>query len=239
MTGSYSDTNLRVVYPHDINDSIRDVLRRDATAYWKMDEWNGTRRDSTGRGNHFSQSFGVTNGVSGKVATGAFFEESTNSMSAVGSADLKTGNISFYISFWIKLLSNHGSASLVLSKINPDFEFSVETNGSPLPNRKMTFWTLGGGVENSQIISSNQFYFVEVYQDNINIRIGIAINNGAFTTVGYGLSPAATNSPVEIQKDLVTSDHFVIDEILFMRRLPTNYERDYLWNSGNGVSLFP
>lgn len=232
----------------DASDSIGDALRADAKAYWKMDEVSGNRADATGRGNTLIQTNGVTPGVAGKINNaGSFDETSGRCLESLHSADLIIDkDLNFYLCTWVKINTKttlQNGQYFLFSEDTIGFNIEWEFEYQKVPDR-IVFNAMSSGVSANTFGSPpiNTWLFCEIYYNTTTNKLGIAINNGVFdenTPIAQNLY---NNDTVLMMGDLNYGEwplNGYMDECFIMHRIPTQEERDYLYNGGAGRTLYP
>lgn len=266
MSGTITDVRLRMqVTDEMISNGIGMKLKQDAVAYWKMDELTGTRRDATGKGNDATGNVFVSS-VPGKIGNAVQFTpslvEANGSYISVPSPNynLPIGTGSFFMWGWfylnsvfdpstftdgwniydrtidaasvpegnIWLTSSHGVAALQISWGGNIPVFAADTN------------------EDGDLVSGVPYFFVAGVDRTLNKGF-VRLNNGVMR---YGIEPPSPPvSPADSGITTVvggfpdyapaTLDGWLDEMGLIIGRVPTSSELDYLWNDGNGRSLFP
>jgi hypothetical protein len=244
----------------DEPDPIGDALRADAVAYWKMDEASGTRQDSTSNNRDLTET-GSVPGVTGKVGDAANFTiAAANGLKILSdTAFTCLGTEPFTFAFWVKLadieaVSDHTLMYRTVQDPTTTIDWYVFFN--PVNGNFMVLDAYDvddneyGFVLHTTEISAGVWYFVLGYIDPVGELAGLRVNDvevteGFFSTpVAHGtynnncLSVGAElnfNNPIEAQFQ-ARGD---MDEVGFWPRLLTTEEKDYLYNSGNGRTLYP
>lgn len=242
MSGTWADAGLRVAWTNfpDFG-GIGDVLRADAVAYWKLDEASGTRADSTGRGHDLSDVQGDVSVGAGKVGNSAVFGGvNQQRLRCVADSDLIMSGADFYIALWAKL-NTPTYYALAMRFDQFDEEYAVEFSGD-LSRISLSLGN-NGYVEANTFgdVTTGVWYFIEAYNRTDGIY-GIAVNGGVFDT-GVELSALPELSTPFTVGNLERIGGFsvqgAIDEIGVWRRLLTADERAYLYNGGDGRTLYP
>lgn len=102
--------------------AVANNLKTGLTAYWKLDEANGTRNDSHINGLNLTQPINPVASVAGLLNNAASFSGSGNDILVNASASLATGGGSFSVSTWIKILTIAQGEILGKRNLNPPFE---------------------------------------------------------------------------------------------------------------------
>lgn len=243
-----------------VSDPIGDVLRAEMIAYWRFEEAGGNRIDATGNG-HNGVSTNNPGNASAKVGNGANLDRTLSQKFTVSDhADLRN-NGNLYIFGWVKLTAladgESYNGATIIGKTDGDlglyeYELYYYRAGIPIDHQFAFYITSneandGGSVDSASGITADTFYFIEAYYDASTRELGIAINNGAFTTGTLSglLGPDITSAPVLLGTDPASNFWYasaVFDEFGFMKpaSVPlTQEQRDYLYNSGTGRTLYP
>ena len=242
----------------DGGDPIGDALRADAVAYWKMDEASETRVDATGNGNDLTP-MNTPSGTTGKVGNGVgLTATSTQYLKRADNADLSTGQTDFTFTFWVKFnsLPVLGERQDIIIKrfevyepveeITLEYEIYIATFD---PGGTLFSYSSSDPVKSLDLPSSPEaqvdtWYFVEVAFDwGTPPTASMRINNGSPNTYSEPDYVGADNAgDFNIGYDSFYARGAVdgiVDEVGFWKRLLTTDERSYLYNSGNGKTLYP
>lgn len=236
------DVRLRMIVPPPFPDPIGDILRADAVAYWKLEEASGTRVDATGKGHDFSDHGGVPS-VSGKIGNAV-------QATAIGGAYLETPNTSdltlnagedVTIAFWCKFPAIVDTAYFVakIGGVGDTTEIFIYLNHA---DKKVyaVFWD-DGVSSSASFPNDGAWHFVEARFKYAQTERGIAIDHSAFATITFALALIDHTGNFQLGANLgTTGDVDVnVDELGYWKRVLTDSERTYLWNNGNGRTLFP
>lgn len=231
-----------------------DVSRSDATrgdaacysllnelqAYWKLNEASGYRLDSYGL-----NTLTDTNSVgqaTGKIENAASFVRASNQyLSHVDNAALRTGSVSFSMSFW-----------LYPTDITTLFETVATKNGGAgqrewelflypsTQNSRLSFLTRNIGdtawFEAIFLLTlvNNTWYHVYAEHNLTTGANGISVNNGAMVTTPFASSSVAGNGDFMIGRSFGAERLSArVDEFGFWKKPLTTTQRTYLYNSGN------
>lgn len=219
------------------SDPIGDTLRADVVAYWKMDE-NGN--DASGRGNDLtlvnSPSF-----AAGKVGNALVMTSASEQGARLdNNADIQLANGDYSIAFWLRLSSKDADQT-ILEKISLafDYEYSLFYE---IGNDRLN-WYVGITKTTANNLGSpsiNTWYFVVVDYDISATTATISINRATADSRNNVLAVSVTDGPLTIgYEDTYSYLDGAVDEMLFVKRLLTTEEKDYLYNSGNGRTLYP
>lgn len=245
MSGTWADAGLRVVwtdFPEVIPDPIGDALRADAVAYWKMDEVSGTRMDATGNGNHIDSISGATS-ATGKLENGLSISDASY-YARYNGVGLSFADTNYSIALWLKVRAfGVGQANCVFTYYNSgdsSVEYGLETDDFGFPG--MAFYTQFGFVDSSALggLSTDTWYFVVVEQDADLSKVRLRINELAVQETGFGSPNVGVGNRLSFGSDgTLQGLDCITDEVLVINRLLTSDERAYLYNSGNGRTLYP
>lgn len=148
-------------------------------AYWNLQDVSDAWINGQTLTNNNATTF--TAGKIGNAAT--FVSSSSQSLSRASESLLQTGNIEFWLAFWVKA-ATPGSNQVIVSKTpsGSTSEYSVLLLSSG--GVRFTIFSSGGGstqVAGATGIGDNSYHFVVCYQEPLLNRIGISVDNGAFT----------------------------------------------------------
>lgn len=234
-------------------DPIGDTLRSDAIAYWTMDETSGTRIDATGRNNNltdFSSNIGAINGKISNAAQFGFEDVNYKYLYHNSNSDFEiaVNGQSYHFALWAKLNATQMAAGFGISgNILYKGDIGDDTQDFRLqyylPSTRFTFADYNSNAAEWVItIDDSTWYFIECRYNHVTAKVGLAINNGAFVEAdSYSFDYPVSQSPFYIGNDEANNSiwYGAIDEVLFVKRLLSQPERDYLWNGGAGRALFP
>lgn len=229
------------------SDPIGDTLRADAVAYWKMDEVGGTRIDATTRGNNLLDVNSNVGSAAGKIDNAAQFTRNGAKILRINdNEDVVIKQAApFYLWTWV-----------TLSEVAISSGVSLFQKGSSA-NTHREYWLnffdlFSFSIGNTSALSfvsptSDTFYFVEAFYDpsaGDYGGIGIAVNRENFLTANLPSNISGVflyHLPLYVgSDDNNEAPHSgLIDEAGILHRLPSQDERDYLYNSGAGRALFP
>jgi hypothetical protein len=242
------------------DDPIGDALRADAVAYWKMDEENGTRQDSTANNRDLTETESVP-GVTGKISDAANFTIAAgNGLKILNdTAFTSLGTEPFTFAFWAKIddITENIDHTLIYRTVqspstridwyaffNPNVGNFIILDAYDLNSEEYGF------VISTTEISEGVWYFVLGYIDPVGELAGLRVND-VEVTEGFFSTPAAHGTyndnclsvGAEINFTSTQSAVFQtrgdIDEVGFWPRLLSAEEKDYLYNSGTGRTLYP
>lgn len=212
-------------------------------AWWSLDEASGDRLSDHPGGPDLIET-GTISSVAGKIGNGAnnWNNLAPNYLQTLSTA-LMFGDEDVYFSVWVNFSSvssgrvlfgkynfDGGTRSYLVQLASGSIRFVVSSNGS----------SSSSTLNHSLTLSASTWYFIEVYHDSVNDLIGVAVNNGAFETLAYSSGLFQSSEPFRLgmygNLNGGGSLQGTLDELLVRKQLPTQTERDYLWNSGNGRS---
>lgn len=211
------------------------------TAYWKMNEDGGQRRDSSGHGRHLAQ-YGFV-GVSSGVATdGASFSGSASDYLA-SSDPVFQPVVAWSFSLWFKLNTLDEEQTIISKWSGNDIELTSAGWRLWVNDGHKLVWTEGDAVIQStyellstQDIEADTWYHV-VVGVNLDPLVNSAymvINNGAADT-SEALTPTDPEADMMIGRD-GEGEYFldgVVDEVgIWMETLLTDAQVAALYNGG-------
>jgi len=178
--------------------------------------------------------------VAGKVGNAADFErDSSQSLSAVDSPSLSTGDIDYYLACWIKAESLPGAYMAVVAKNDTgQKEFLLWVTGA---NRLKMAVNGASDVQMGTVqadlfgdLSTATWYFVEMWHDAAGNLVGIAVNATENTAATSG-APQDGTGTFYIGRD-AGGGYFdgIIDILPYYKRIPSAAERTDLKNGTDG-----
>lgn len=214
------------------------ALADNLVSYWQM----GNANDSHGT-NHLTNNNSVSF-TTGKVGNAGDFENGSNHYLSIASNNsLRTGDIDFTLTCWVRMESKSQAGGIVGKGAaigTTTLEYLVEyvltsdcfrfliSDGSSLVVREAT--TLGSP-------STATWYFIVSWHDSVNNTLNIQVNDGNVDSTAHSTGVALDTEPFEIGRASATSVRDfdgLIDEVGFWKRVLTSDERTDLYNSGNG-----
>lgn len=248
VTTGVSDP-VRVIGSIPGSDIIGDGLRADAIAYWKMDEASGTRVDSTGHGYDLVDANDPTPSDTGKIGDALksqddpiLYHELDASLSP--SVDVSAG---VTVAAWIKAnqaqffgVQNTVTGMIVLQppelpplQIGPKADFQMRVFCDSFGDSGFDAIT--------QDISVDTWHWVVVWYDPVANVGYLQLDNGVIVSHVPWMGMSATLSIVVVgaNNGANTNDTVWFDEVGIWARVLTSDERDYLYNSGAGRTLYP
>lgn len=229
-------------------DSIGDGLRADLKAYWNFNEASGTRADSTANDNDLTDvnsNVGSTTGKNGNAAQ--FTGTATKVLRMDSNANISIDpELPFYLFAWVKLnlAQIAGGGITLFDKGSDDLgerEYWLYYYDG---DSKLHASNYNGNEAVTEVVEDATWYFLEfIYNPSLGDfgQFGIAINNGAFSMADlYEGGVSTFEHPLHVGND--DDDNYIgaglIDASGILHRLPADYERTYLYNSGNGQALY-
>lgn len=237
------------VQPSQSTDPVGDVLRASTTAYYKL-ESDGS--DGSGNGYNLTND-GVTFAAA-KIGNGAAYDGSAIKLSTTRGDGLQLGILPLTISFWIKLTDYPTlNANLVGRGSNAGDEYGILSPYLPVADHYYGFnFFIADGAYTAVYsppafsvtppYSLNEWHFVVAWFDPSGARtIYLQVDNGTiYSQDGVGdVTPVDTDFSIgDVQYDGYTTKG-IVDEVRISRELTTQEQRDYLYNSGAGRTLYP
>ena len=259
ITGYRWDENLSYQIPvSNSNDPIGDALRTSAIGYWKFDNLSGTRPDSTSHGINLVQAADGTPpsnapviSAVGKIDRAVKIFDNTVSVNML-TADPVNIPISDVMTFWgwvrVPQLTGEGQVMATFDFDTASF-FIIDT--WYIVRREDG--TMYFSAQNSNLdpgladVIPDTWYFGITEFDFINGTVKLSVNNTNPVSIAVSaddikLFPA--QSPfakvnVGYPNYVSDTDYILMDEWGGINRIMTQPERDYLYNSGNGRTLYP
>ena len=229
------------------------TLKTGMIAWWAFEEADNTSArvdshtnslDLTNR-NNVSYATGITGGRSGggpSFYASDFEESSSKFLERADEALLSTGDIDFTFCCWIKTESQAANMTIA----------SKENSGSVREWRLMynqsidriRFATYDSGGAQVGVVDSDEdgalttgWHFVIGWHDSVNNLVGVQVDNQTADTAATSGVPSDTAANFRIGARSTTEEDFfdgLIDEAVFFKRLLTDDEKTYLYNSGSG-----
>lgn len=221
-----------------------DPLLTDLVAWWRADESSGNLLDAHTNALHLTDNntVGATTGKVGGARS--FAAASSEFFNRADTALLRFGDTNFYIAAWVKLATvganrgivakYHGVTTtkreFILFYLHSSQRFVLSLRNDTLTLNANTFGAL----------SLDTWYFVEAWHDATNNVAGIAVNGvedtSAWTDGTYADDCQFCVGAYGTAGGEGGHMNGMIDEIVFLRRIPTSEERTRLHNSGNGMT---
>jgi hypothetical protein len=205
-------------------------------AYWPLDETSGTREDAHGA-NDLTDNNTVSSGT-GKVGTAADFEADNNeSLSIVDNADLRTGDIDFSVSIWVKF-ETASSYPIMMAKSNgaSDDEYTLFCVGASLVPRFQVQYNTSNSqyAEWNAALSTGTWYHIVGWHDSVNNVLGITVNDATPITQAHSLGVNSGAQAFAMGRASGVNLDGMLDEAGFWKKVLTPTEITWLYNSGNG-----
>lgn len=207
-------------------------------AWWSLNETSGTRNDSHGS-NHLTDNNTVTSASGIKSNAGNFVSANSEYLSIADNSSVSVGDIDFTFCAWV-YITNTSSTRAIISKFattGNQREYLIRYNN--LTN-KIQFVVSNNGTSNATVddttaISSSAWYFVCAWHDATNNQIKIQVNNNTPSSLSHSGGVFNGTSAFYLGQYKGSSYHDgLIDEVVLYKRLLTDEERTWLYNSGAG-----
>lgn len=213
--------------------------------YWPLEESTGTRLDLQGSNDLTDvDSVGV---AAGKVGLAADF--TTGYLTASNSSDLQLGGTDFTISLWAKFVTFGSFSTTLVSKRdtgNTAYEWWIDArDGSPDYLRFIVF--SGGtpyivGAQGSTDATTGVWYHIVARWNNTTKLQELIINDGTpVTATRTGVTINNNTDPVWLGQaqhgGSITKHNGRTDEVAIWKRVLTDEEVTWLYNSGYGNPL--
>lgn len=235
------------IYPLKAIGSVPSSLLTGLISYWKLDEVSAgvapvTRVDSVVvSANDLTDTNNTPSGT-GIISNGASFTSvSSQQLSRVSNASLRTGDIDFTVSCWLNLSVAITSTTLVIGKttslIAANTEWSIRGNGVTNVRLQVSDGATLTSVVNPTVLTPSVWYFIVIYHDSVNNIISISINNGIPVTAAYSAGILINGSSLFFGGSVATTFlNGILDEIGFWKRILTPAEITSLYNAGSGLT---
>lgn len=204
-------------------------------ACWSMNEVSGSRADSSANAYTLTDNNTVAS-TTGKVGNAAsFIRENSERLSIADNANLSGGSVDLYIAGWVRKPSFAAAQAIVGKVSGSTYEYEMYFSAAKPsmykdPNAVSSTW--------GSDLSTNTWYFVEFYHNTTADVIAVSVNRGTDVTTSTATNINDTagafwvgGNPSGAGVEYYTGE---IDELIVYRRIPTNLERNWLYNSGNG-----
>lgn len=171
-------------------------------------------------------------------------------LACAGITDFDNDGTGRLMAFWCYATAKPGNNMGLMSKFTNGLAWDFYTMIDQASDRFM-FGIADVTGTNSDTVSANTFgspplntrLFVAVYYDNVNSRIGISINGGAWDTKVIAFTPTASSAIFRIGTRFFSLDEFSgsIDSAVFGKAPPSGVAavadtfRNSLYNTGRGV----
>lgn len=233
--GSITANKLAIGLPGATGTSISSIV-----AYWPL----GSVGDVVGS-NTLTNVNGVTF-VDGKVDIAAHFDQSLQTaLTRPDNAALSMGDIPCYWSCWARAedLSDYRTIFAKHDTSIPSREYLLGYD--PTVDRYV-FRTTDDGVGPSHTATADTYgsppldtwAFIECWYDNVAGTINIEVNRGGADSTAHTGGVFAGTSLFAIGRNSELLQHWQgdIDELLIAKALPTDVQRDIIYNAGGGIT---
>ena len=208
-------------------------------SWWALNETSGTRNDSHGT-NHLTDNNTVTYSSGIKYNAGNFTSSNSEYLNINDNVAISTGNIDFSLCAWVYLLDTTATHVIFSKTETSNYEIRLRYNSTS--NRFTAALSSNGTTWNSTVtantfgaISINTWYFICGQHDSVNDLLVINVNKIKDTASANSSGSRDGTGPFFIGT-LSTSEYHdgYVDEAVFYKKLLTDDEVDWLYNSGNG-----
>lgn len=215
----------------------------DLISHWNLDESSGTRFDS--EGDNDLSSINNTPSISGYEGSAASFPLANSTYLTIADNESlsTTGDDTFKISLWVKLLAKTGTQVFV-SKYDSSGQGEYAVYYEDFFKR-FVFSTYSGGSGNHYVLANtlgepqlDTWYFIEVTHDGENNTNTITINGEYTDTLTDVPSHQDTGAPFRIGAFGPTPSYFAnasIDEVKFYKQAPSNLMAYWKFDEGEGL----
>lgn len=215
-------------------------------SWWSLDEASGDAIDSHGD-NDLTETSGTIASVAGKVGNARDFEAGDTEYFTIDSNDsLSFGDEDFTIGLWLNIESKPGSTMYPLIKWRTSSPLREYYVAWATGTDRFRFAVSPDGIETTNYVtwrsapSTGTWYFVVAWHDSVNNKLCIQVNNESPQETAYSGGCNNSTSPFRLgaNSNSSPSNYYdgLIDEVFIYRRLLTEAERTWLYNSGNGRS---
>ena len=247
-----------------IHPSLADGLRADCVAYYKVDETSGTRIDSSP--NHFDMpeiadspptpATSAVGSIAGKIGNAVQIFDNPTSVQCLGSDAISIPVINKLTTVcWVKFNSLTGGNAIpsnnqsfdALNLFTPGFidVLRCVVAFADVNNKLYLCSYLASTPTPGSELSPNTWYFCEAIftLTNTTVAVDLYVNNSLYWSLAPQASTQLQSTPYTIAvagspNYLNTSDWIAVDETAIWTRQLSTAERDYLYNSGNGRTLY-
>lgn len=200
-------------------------------AYWKLDETSGDRVDSTGNGHDLSED-GSPTYAAAKIGNGLFVDASTEGIKETATAWPCASDAPFTIVFWTKPTYG-GSGTEYPLEINSNVGIYLASAGSYF---KVQVYTDDVSTETDEDLTLSAFHLVVIVYDGTDLKIYVDNVEEATATGSSGFSsPYATTY---MGYPSVGGSTAIVDEAGIWLGAFDADQRDYVWNDGDGRTLY-
>jgi len=204
-------------------------------SWWALNEASGTRNDSHST-NHLTDNNTVTSSAGVQSNAANFVSANSEYLSRADNTALSVGDIGFTFCGWFYLSSKTGNPTAI-SKGSSEYAIRYATT----PDR-FQFSIYDGSTSNAVNANAlgspgtSTWYFVCAWHDADNNTINIQVNAGTTNSTAHSTGVADGAAVFTISSLIGTSQYWagLIDEVAFYKRVLTDDERSWLYNSGAG-----
>jgi concanavalin A-like lectin/glucanase superfamily protein len=206
--------------------------------YYECNEASGDLIDA--HATHDLTDHGTVGATTGKVSGARdFVPANSEYFSLADNADISTGDIDFTWAGWV-YFDALSTFMDFLTKWDSQFEYFIRRRND---NQLQFFVSWNGTADHSIIhsagINTATWYFVAAQHDSVNNLLKLRID-ATMETTGHTLGVIDSNAPLQFGAILSTgTTDFLdgrMDEWGFWKRILTDAELDWLYNTGNGRS---
>jgi hypothetical protein len=217
-------------------------------SWWALDESSGTRNDSHGS-NHLTDVNTVTAGTGKKAGDAVFTAANSEYLTVTDNSSLSMGNINLTVCMWVKLASDPSSYAVMMAKWTGETanrEFIIRYVGGSTDRFEFLVSPDGTDTTPATIIDADSFgamstdtwYFVCAWHDADNDLIAIQVNDGAIDSTAHstGIFNGMANFFLGTHAGLLGFWDGQMDEVFLYKRILSDAQRTWLYNSGVGRS---
>lgn len=218
-------------------------LTRDLISWWELDEATGTRIDRHGK-NHLTNNSTVGQALGSRgVTVGAFATASSRYLSATSNPELQAGDIDFTFMAVVKFASLDTMVIVGKDVDTPGSsrDYTLDYDGATTDLR---FYVNGGGgglIAVTDWTSTTQWAVVFGWHSARGDTVNIQVNNGSVASSATGgAAPQVSAAQFRIgARAYAGFEGFFngnIGPVAYWKRVPSDKEREWLWNKGLGRS---
>lgn len=215
-------------------------------AWWKLDEASGDALDAHGANDLTDGN--TVGSAAGKVNNARDFDDTSSEyFSIADNASLSFGDEELTIAGWCFMQSGSGVIRTIAAKRqDTTIEYILRHDGGV--SGKLAFYVSSDGSSFTSTTANtfgatpnDTWMFVVAQHDPTNNLIKISVNNGAFDTAAHSTGVFNGSSQFQLGCYVNTGTPSelwggLIDEVGVWRRLLSDPEITFLYNSGNGVT---
>lgn len=238
-TGTVTISSSLANYTFAVQCIVQSTLLNGLQFYYKMEETSGSRASEVNSLTLTDNNTVTSN--TGKVNTAAEFTRvNTEYLSSADNVNFRGGDNDYTIAFWA-YTTLPTTVQEFMGKAQSTVASGIDWR---LFNNSGVFFHVSDGTNivsrSSTTLTANTWYFVFVYHDSVNNKIGFSLNNAVPSETAFTANPAhvLSSAPFRIGANgsaAATLDGR-IDEVGKWNRVLTSTERGQLYNSGNGVT---